>query len=106
MGTCVSCRVSMPVAAGGPQRPYEPQHSDVYSATDFMKRHACRTMDETYTHSSLQGFRDVHSSSGRFRVGDDHRAQEELARALEVLYLSQDSQAALKPFLTEHPTEA
>jgi len=81
---------------------HQPAHPDVLSAKHFMRRHACRTQQEEYTHSSMAGFRDQFAQgTGRFHFGDDPKSREELAKALAVFFRLDRG----KLYLTEHPSE-
>eukprot|EP00927_Polykrikos_kofoidii_P005646 TRINITY_DN1223_c0_g1_i6.p1 TRINITY_DN1223_c0_g1~~TRINITY_DN1223_c0_g1_i6.p1 ORF type:complete len:903 (-),score=127.16 TRINITY_DN1223_c0_g1_i6:441-2792(-) len=84
-----------------PER-YTPSRGEVSDASNFIRRHACRTHEEPFTHSSMLGASDPFSTSGHFHFGDDRSSKEELARALEIFYLDEGWS---KLYFTEHPTD-
>eukprot|EP00931_Biecheleriopsis_adriatica_P067451 TRINITY_DN41590_c0_g1_i1.p1 TRINITY_DN41590_c0_g1~~TRINITY_DN41590_c0_g1_i1.p1 ORF type:complete len:830 (-),score=86.74 TRINITY_DN41590_c0_g1_i1:72-2561(-) len=76
---------------------------EIMAARYFLQRHACRNLEQPYTHSSMMGGRDALApKSGRFCFGDDRETQTQLAKAIATFYLHNKS----KLYLTEHPSEA
>ncbi|CAK0830898.1 unnamed protein product, partial [Prorocentrum cordatum] len=74
---------------------------EVDSARRCLQRHACKTYEEEYTHSSMRGCRDSFASIGKYRFGDEELAKEELAKAMATLYADHDRRWL---YITEHPT--
>jgi len=86
---------------------YRVSESEVMKAQEFLKRHACRTLDEKYSHSSMAGTRDFFASgTGRFNFPDDDKSKQQLAQSITAMHRHNHEHGSKhKLYLTEHPSD-
>ncbi|CAJ1330235.1 unnamed protein product [Effrenium voratum] len=77
---------------------------DLVWARNLFRRHACRSREELFTHSSMLGGRDpLCQGTGKYSFPDNKNTRGELALAMQAFHKDAESGGA-KLYLCEHPS--